>query len=117
MSPKRKDRAAPPPRPGGWGIRFGTTQAAQGWDGLCSQAADNLRAAWEELETSPGPVPRTERHHQLKGTEAFGEFDGRRLPKWQYEVTGGGRIWYLLDEERRTLWLMYAGTGHPKQTD
>jgi hypothetical protein len=29
----------------------------------------------------------------------------------------GGRIWYLLDVERRTVWIVHAGTGHPKATD
>jgi phosphoglycolate phosphatase-like HAD superfamily hydrolase len=36
---------------------------------------------------------------------------------WQYEVTGGGRIWYLIDDTRRTAWITYAGTGHPKAAD
>ncbi len=31
--------------------------------------------------------------------------------------TGGGRIWYLIDESNRTAWVIYAGTGHPKATD
>jgi len=39
------------------------------------------------------------------------------LEQWQYEVTGGGRIWYLVDDATRTVWLTYAGTGHPKATD
>ncbi|WP_242002169.1 hypothetical protein [Kribbella steppae] len=39
------------------------------------------------------------------------------LDQWQYEVTGGGRIWYLVDPDKRTVWISYAGTGHPKVTD
>ncbi|MGW6196243.1 hypothetical protein ACWF0M_08850 [Kribbella sp. NPDC055110] len=39
------------------------------------------------------------------------------LEQWQYEVTGGGRIWYLVDVDQRTVWITYAGTGHPKATD
>lgn len=39
------------------------------------------------------------------------------LEQWQYEVTGGGRIWYAIDDDARTLWITQAGTGHPKQTD
>ena len=50
-----------------------------------------------------------------------GEYDVRfantRAAQWQYEVTGGGRIWYLIDDPRRTVWITYAGTGHPKPTD
>lgn len=39
------------------------------------------------------------------------------LERWQYEVTGGGRVWYLIDDDNRTAWLIYAGTAHPKATD
>jgi hypothetical protein len=42
---------------------------------------------------------------------------GAALEQWQYEVTGGGRIWYAIDDDSRTLWITRAGTGHPKQTD
>ncbi|WP_247648652.1 hypothetical protein [Saccharomonospora xinjiangensis] len=53
----------------------------------------------------------------MKYDLAVGRHGGRELPQWQIEVTGGGRIWYLVDEENRTVWLRYAGTGHPKRTD
>lgn len=39
------------------------------------------------------------------------------MEQWQYEVTAGGRIWYLVDSARRTLWIKAAGTGHPKATE
>ncbi|MFE2035868.1 hypothetical protein ACFXBB_21940 [Streptomyces scopuliridis] len=44
-------------------------------------------------------------------------FKGQTLERWQYEVTGSGRIWYLLDSDNQTAWVTYAGTGHPKATD
>ena len=117
MSPKRKDRVAPPPGPGEWEVRYWTTEAVKGWDELCRQAAGNTRAAWQTMRTNPAPPSATQRHHRLKGNLAEGSHEGRSLPRWQIEVTGGGRIWYLLDEERRTVWIVYAGLGHPKQTD
>ncbi len=97
-------------------MRFGTTEAAKGWEELCRQAPHNLRRAWDALRTEPCPPPTT-RQHRLKGPLATGTFDGRVLPCWQYEVTGGGRIWYLIDADRRTVWVQAAGTGHPKATD
>jgi hypothetical protein len=39
------------------------------------------------------------------------------LEQWQYEVTGGGRIWYLVDVKNMTVWVSWAGTGHPNATD
>ncbi|WP_211301247.1 hypothetical protein [Murinocardiopsis flavida] len=42
---------------------------------------------------------------------------GESLPQWQLEVTGGGRIWYAVDEGRRLVWISLAGPGHPRATD
>lgn len=39
------------------------------------------------------------------------------MEQWQYEVTGAGRIWYLVDVGKRTLWLRHASPGHPKATE
>lgn len=69
------------------------------------------------MRTEPGPTPQTPRHHQLKGSLALGAHRGRSLPCWQIEVTGGGRIWYLIDVKDRTVWVTYAGTGHPRATN
>ncbi len=118
MSPKRGDRVAPPA--GGsqeWELRFATTEAATGWESLCRQAAANTAAAWHELRTrSDNPIP-TGRHHQLKGRLSTAVHRGVTMEQWQYEVTSGGRIWYVVDRAGRTLWLRQAGTGHPKSTD
>ncbi|GAA1754752.1 hypothetical protein GCM10009681_27430 [Luedemannella helvata] len=117
MSPKRGDRAAPPPRPGGYVIRFATNNAAKGWEDLCRQAATKTRAAFDAIETDPCPQPPTARQHPLKGSISSDTQGGRTLPQWQYEVTAGGRIWYVGDVETRTCWIKYAGTAHPKSTD
>jgi len=53
----------------------------------------------------------------LKGDLASVTHKGKVLPQWQYEVTGAGRIWYLVDEATRTLWLVAATSGHPKLTE
>ncbi|WP_325023830.1 hypothetical protein [Kribbella sp.] len=39
------------------------------------------------------------------------------LDQWQYEVTAGGRIWYLVEPAKMIVWIVFAGTGHPKATD
>jgi hypothetical protein len=41
---------------------------------------------------------------------------GRDLPQWQYEVTGGGRVWYC-DDDKQRVWITRAGAGHPKATE
>jgi hypothetical protein len=57
------------------------------------------------------------RHHPLKGALSTAAHRGIMLPQWQYEVTGGGRVWYLVDVRLRRVYLTYAGTRHPKPTE
>jgi hypothetical protein len=96
VSPKRGDRAAPPPVPGEFELRFASSAAADGWEHLARQAPAN---------------------HRLKGSLATGVWKGQACERWLFEVTGGGRVWYLIDDDRHTAWITYAGTGHPSDTD
>ena len=117
MAPKRGDRVAPPAGHDEWELRFATSEAVKGWEALCQQAPANTATAWHELRMrSPLSVP-TSRHHQLKGRLAYASHGGVEMEQWQYEVTGAGRIWYLVDPTNRILWLRYAGVGHPKTTE
>ncbi|MFI6130994.1 hypothetical protein [Micromonospora sp. NPDC051141] len=117
MSPKRGDRAAPPSVGGEYELRFADSAAAEGWEQLARQVPTNLRRAFESLRSGPRSTANPDRHHRLKGSLATSHWKGQDLERWQYEVTGGGRIWYLIDDERRTLWLTYAGAGHPRATE
>ena len=116
MSPKREDRVAPPAGRGNWEVRFWGTDAVRGWDDLCQQAPDNTLAAWETMRRMPAPPVISSRHHRLRHGLATEMVKGRILDRWQIEVTGAGRIWYLVDEENHTIWIDYAGPGHPKAT-
>ncbi|MCU1641836.1 MAG: hypothetical protein JWN03_2111 [Nocardia sp.] len=117
MSPKRGDRAAPPALHTEFEIRFATSEAATGWEQLAQQAPSNLRRAFEAMRADPRDGTNPDRHHRLKGSLGSANWKGAALERWQYEVTGGGRISYLVDDERRTAWITYAGTGHPKSTE
>jgi hypothetical protein len=52
-----------------------------------------------------------------QGDYATGLHRGVLLPQWQIEVTGGGRIWYLIDEDNHMIWIQYASLQHPKTTE
>lgn len=117
MSPKRGDRVAPPASGDEWDLRFATSEAAKGWEVLCQQAPGNTHRAWSDLRSRPSPCPQVPRNHQLKGSLAAALHAGRELDQWQYEVTGGGRIWYLVDDATHTLWLKAASISHPKATE
>ncbi|GAA3484418.1 hypothetical protein GCM10018966_089500 [Streptomyces yanii] len=55
MSPKRGDRAAPPPVGDEFDLRFANTEAANGWDHLSRHAAGNLRRAFDKIRSAPRP--------------------------------------------------------------
>lgn len=116
MSPKRRDRAAPPPVGKEWDVRLGTSDAAKHWDEACGQAAKNTRDAFELMRSTPRPVP-DRRHGQLKGELGTRSFEGRILEQWQIELTGAGRIWYLVDDDKHTVWIVEVALGHPKATE
>jgi hypothetical protein len=116
VSPKRGDRTAPPPVGGEWDVRFATSEAASGWEALCAQAPGNTRKAWDLMRTSPGR-PETARHSRLRGDLAAAIYGGRELEQWEIEVTGAGRIFYLLDKDKHAVWITKAATGHPKATE
>ncbi|MFI9157804.1 hypothetical protein [Kitasatospora aureofaciens] len=117
MSPKRGDRAAPPPTGEEYDLRFANSEAAEGWEHLARQATSTLRRAFEMIRAAPRAIDNLGRQHRLKNSLSTAMFKGQALERWQYEVTGGGRIWYLIDDANRTVWITYAGAGHPKATD
>ena len=53
----------------------------------------------------------------MKGRLAYAAHGGVEVEQWQYEVTGAGRIWYLVDSVNHILWLKHASAGHPKATE
>ncbi|HEY6278959.1 MAG TPA: hypothetical protein VIX86_21825 [Streptosporangiaceae bacterium] len=97
-------------------MRFATNDAGKGWDALCQQAPGNTHSAWLQMRTNPRP-PADSRHTRLRGEFSTRLVEGRDLEQWQIEVTGGGRIWYAIDDSRRTVWVTHAAARHPKATE
>jgi hypothetical protein len=116
MSPRRGDRAAPPPVREEYDLRFADNQAAAGWEQLARQASGNLRRAFDTIRADRRSRTAPERHHRLKGALGTAVWKGDQLERWQYEVTAAGRVWYVVDDARRTVWITHAGAGHPKAT-
>ncbi len=68
------------------------------------------------MRSNPRPAE-DKRHTRLRGDLATRSFDGRDLEQWKIEVTGGGRIFYLVDDAKRTVWVVVATQRHPKITE
>jgi hypothetical protein len=106
-------RVPRPPSPGEWEIRFWRNSVESDWEKLIATHRAAAARAFDYLRTTP--LNRTDRNHPLKGGLARHDHSG--LSRWQHEVTGGGRIWFLLDEKRSTVWIENVHTGHPKATE
>jgi len=39
------------------------------------------------------------------------------MEQWEYEITSGCRVSYVIDDSKRIVWLIYASPRHPKDTD
>lgn len=117
MSPRRGDRVTVPPPDGHWDVRFATSEVAVGWEELCRHALANARRCLEILLTSPQSRANPGRQHRLRGDLATRRHNGQDLEQWEYEITSSGRVRYLVDEQARTVWLVYASPRHPKDTD
>ncbi|NUT98252.1 MAG: hypothetical protein HOY78_40195 [Saccharothrix sp.] len=116
MSPKKGDRVSVPPLLG-WNVVFGTNEAATGWEELCRVALPNAHRCLEVLRTDPLSHDNWSRQHRLRGRHASREWKGSALEQWEYEITSGGRVRYLVSPETRTVVLVYASTRHPKDTE
>jgi len=116
VSPKRGDRVAPPPVKDEWEVKFGINEAARGWEELCVRAKAKTREAYELMRSNPRP-PQDDSHYQLRGDLATRSHAGRDLEQWQIKVSGSGRIWYMPDDEKHTVWVVYASPAHPKETE
>jgi hypothetical protein len=74
-----------------------------------------MAEAWDAIVSDPRGTDK--RQYQLKGELGTTYVQGVALDQWQYKVTGGGRIWYAIDDAQQTL-LVKSETGprHPKAT-
>ncbi|WP_344438972.1 hypothetical protein, partial [Actinomadura bangladeshensis] len=87
-------------------MRFGTGEAANGWDELCRLAVANSRRCLEILRSEPRSRANHQRQHRLRGDLATRRHNGQDLEQWEYEVTSGGRVRYLIDDETEPVKLV-----------
>ncbi|MET8555857.1 hypothetical protein ABZV64_12935 [Streptomyces sp. NPDC004959] len=116
MSPKKGDRVSVPPL-NVWNVVFGTTEAVTGWEELCRVALPSARRCLDALRSDPLSRAHWNRQHQLRGRHATKMWKGSDLEQWEYEVTSGGRVRYLVSVETSTVILVYASPRHPKDTE
>lgn len=88
----------PPAAP--WEVFFTNSRVRNGWNELWEKAPESMARCQEHLENRPlQRVPG--RVFPLKGKKYKGV--------WEYEVTGGDRVFYQPDGVKRTVLVYYAG--------
>lgn len=113
---KRGARATRPPQLGQWTIRYTDSETGKGWEDLSSQMASSIATLFDKLTADPTHADNRDRQGPLKGTLGHAQIRGESLPQWQYELAGGGRIWYAIDETNKTVWITKATARHPNET-
>ncbi len=119
MTPSKRDAKVPRPiAKDEWTPKFGSRDAAKAWDELLNS---KLKAAlvrfWDVVVEDPRSTTNPSRHHQLKGSLATRTLKGVEMEQWQHEISGAGRIWFLVDDKNRVVWVMEVSAGHPSKTD
>ncbi|MCY7403172.1 MAG: hypothetical protein LH475_00810 [Cryobacterium sp.] len=103
-------------------IVFSSAQAERGWTDLKTVGRNALADAYDYLTAHPALYDAAH-CYQLKGDLEGVLVDGVALPQWQYKVTNGARIWYVVDEPNAKakklgrVIITNAVTGHPDETD
>ncbi len=116
MPSKRGAQALRPRKPGEWLIRHASREAADGWTNLCAQQPGNIATLYDRLATDPRQVDNRDRQGLLKGGLGRVTVNGKVLEQWQYEIAGGGRVWYAVHDDDRVVWITKAVARHPNET-
>lgn len=111
MTP-REEQIPRPLRAAEWKLVYATTAAKKGWIDLLATQRNAVVEAWERLTADPLSIDGT--CHPLKGELATVSRSGRAHDQWQYELKGGARIWFYVEE--RTVHIVRVFTAHPNQT-
>lgn len=100
------------------GLAVWKSRRREGMDELANGKMGNaLARLYDLLVKEPRSGSNPDRHHQLHGDLATRVHDGRTLDCWQHEISGSGRVWFLIDDENGTVWIVWVGEGHPAATD
>ncbi len=77
-----------------------------------------MSAVRERLRTRP--LDRSDnpnRTHRLKGALAEKWIGDGKLPQWQHEISGAGRVFYCPDQNSRVVWITLVDLAHPKSNE
>ena len=101
-----------------WVVKPASARARKEWETASAAEPELMKAELERLKTRPldrSDNPR--RTARLKGPLGARSIGGTKLPQWQREITGSGRIWYCPDRDAAIVWITKVSLAHPKETE
>ena len=114
-----------PTRPGTWTVVGRSRKVSEKWDEFSNQAAGECQRVFDQLATNP-LYEDGDRQQRLVGEAGRVTFKGVQYERRQIDVTGSGRVWYLVDPtphgsgQKRRLGKVIIDAvipGHPKETE
>jgi hypothetical protein len=86
-----------PARTDEWLVVAADKGVAEDLERWAKQEPNALAAAYDKLATEPTEF--SSRQRKLEGRAmGSGVYEGKTLARWQYEVTSGGWVFYLVDD-------------------
>jgi len=97
-------------------IRHADRSSEVGWTDLCASQRNGCADLFDRLTAEPAHVDNPDKQHRLKGGLSTTTLGGVEFDQWQYEMSKGARVWYVVDENTKTVYLTRVATGHPNET-
>jgi len=105
-------RAERPVKSTEYQVVLATREAELGWRDLKATQRNTLADAWDYL--TQHPLASTPTAHPLRGALGTIRRGGETHERWQYELSGGARIWYFVVD--RVVNIEQVHTHHPNET-
>ena len=114
-----------PNRPRTWSVVARSKKVAAQWNEFANQASGECQRVYDQLSIDP-LFDDGDRQQRLVGEIGRVTFNNREYVRRQIDVTGGGRIWYFVEEvpfgsgQKSRLGKVFIDTvafGHPKVSE
>ena len=113
MPPPRRDLPRPQPATV-YRLLVRNEQVRADWERLLRTRRDLCIRCWDHLASEP-TTPVGSRYLPLKGAQRWVEFEGQRLPQWQYEIDRAARVKVGIGPD--FVVVISASSGHPKENE
>ncbi|MDP4014771.1 MAG: hypothetical protein U0990_04675 [Candidatus Nanopelagicales bacterium] len=99
-----------------WRIRFVSSRALKEWNAAKDREPGIMESVEQLLRHNPRDRSVNSRRLGPLAHRTI-SFHGKRFKIWQYEMTSGGRIWYLVDDDTIVVIVTSVSLSHPRKTD